>query len=316
MKKAKASTRPQPPLNRLEVKNVQKSFAGNDAVHDISFAVKGGEIFGLLGPNGAGKTTLIRMIMNILRPDKGTILLNGEERSARHSHMFGYLPEERGLYPKARVLDMLIYLGTLNHMPPRRAEVEAIRFLDRLGMIDQTDYPINKLSKGMQQKIQFVAAFLHNPDVLILDEPFSGLDPINQIVLKDILREYKEQKKILIISTHHMDFAEKICDHICFINQGEVILNGQMNEIKKEWQQDSYLIDAPKIRSYLSTVKDVKIIEEGSDGCKFELADPNMQIGRLINTISQSVQIRRFETIQPSLNDIFIQLIQTQEVRK
>jgi len=316
MKKKEVSTRTVAPIDKLILKNVYKSFARTEAVHDISFTVTGGEVFGLLGPNGSGKTTLIRMIMNILRPDSGSILLNGEERDTRHSDMFGYLPEERGLYPKAHVLDMLIYLGTLNHMARRSAEVEAIRFLDRLGMIDQADSPINKLSKGMQQKIQFAATFLHNPGILILDEPFYGLDPINQIVLKDILKEYKAQNKVIIISTHHMHFAEKICDHICFVNQGEVILDGQLAEIKKEWQGKSFFIDAPNIRSYLNTIKNARIIEESSDGCRFELSNPDKDIGRLITTISQSVQINRFETIQPSLNDIFIQLIQAQEVRK
>ena len=316
MKKSKSSSVKAKKTNRLDVQNVQKSFAQKEAVRDISFSVKGGEVFGLLGPNGAGKTTLMRMIMNILRPESGSILFNSEERSFSQSHLFGYLPEERGLYPKAHVLDMLIYLGTLNRMEPRRAEVEAIRFLDRLGLIDQADSPINKLSKGMQQKIQFIAAFLHNPDVLILDEPFSGLDPINQIVLKDILKEYKTQKKILIISTHHMDFAEKICDHICFINQGKVILDGRMDEIKKNWHQNIYLIDAPDIKPYLSTLDGLKIVEESSDGCKFEFTNPKMDIGRVISTISQSLKIRRFETIQPALNDIFIQLIQSQEAEE
>ena len=178
--------------NLLEIKEVSKKFIETVVVNKLSFMVNGGETFGLLGPNGAGKTTMMRMIMNILRPDSGEILYNNEPRHKIKGLHFGYLPEERGLYPRASVMQMLIYFGTLNNLTKHKAQVEAIRYLDRLGMVEFTNSRINQLSKGMQQKIQLVAAFLHDPDVLILDEPFAGLDPINQVVLREILEEYRK----------------------------------------------------------------------------------------------------------------------------
>jgi ABC-2 type transport system ATP-binding protein len=296
----------------LEVNAVNKEFYGQPILKDLTFKVAGGRIFGLLGPNGAGKTTAMRIIMNILKPDSGEILYNNTLREKMPNLHFGYLPEERGLYPKSTVLDLLVYFGTLNNLKKRKAEVEAIRYLDRLGLVDYSDTQIGQLSKGMQQKIQFIASFLHDPDVLILDEPFSGLDPINQVVLRDILSEYKAQKKILIISTHQMDIVEKICDDICLINQGEAILQGNLKDIKKTFRENAYLIEADNSLDFLHDLKDVDIIEEKNNAYKFKLGRPDMTISDFFNLTKGKIKLRKFEIVEPTLHDIFIRLIREQ----
>jgi len=300
------------PQNILEVNNIAKSFRDQIVIDDLSFKVKGGETFGLLGPNGAGKTTMMRMIMNIIKPDFGEILFNGESRDKLKALHFGYLPEERGLYPRATILDTLVYFGSLNNLEKRKAEVEAIRYLDRLGMVEFADSKVNQLSKGMQQKIQFIAAFLHDPDVLILDEPFSGLDPINQIVLRDILKEYKQNKKILIISTHQMEMAEKLCDHICLINKGEVIVDGNLLEIKKQYREDAYFIEGDAL-NFLHEFEHIEVLEENNSSYKFRFSSNETSLPEILNKINKRTNIRRFEIVEPSLHDIFIKLIQEQD---
>lgn len=298
--------------NLLEIVGVSKSFQKLKVIDNLSFQVRGGETFGLLGPNGAGKTTMMRMIMNIIRPDSGDILHNGQPRHKIKGLHFGYLPEERGLYPRARVLDMLVYFGTLNNLSRRKAEVEAIRYLDRLGMVEFTDSLVNQLSKGMQQKIQFIAAFLHDPDVLILDEPFAGLDPINQIVLREILSEYKENNKILIISTHQMDQAEQLCDHICLINQAQVILDGKLSDIKRSYRENAYFVESDQPMNFLHDLSVIQILEENNTAYKFTINNEKIGITDILADIERKSKIRRFEIVEPSLHDIFIKLIQDQ----
>ncbi|NOX90671.1 MAG: ATP-binding cassette domain-containing protein [Calditrichaeota bacterium] len=298
--------------NILEVRNVSKSFKEQVVLKNLSFTVKSGETFGLLGPNGAGKTTTMRMIMNILQPDEGEILFQGQPRQRLKGVHFGYLPEERGLYPRARVLDVLVYFGTLNDLAPRKAEVEAIRYLDRLGIIEYTDTRINELSKGIQQKIQFIAAFLHDPDVLILDEPFTGLDPINQSVLQEILEEFKKKNKVLILSTHMMDQAEKMCDHICLINQAQVVIDGSVSNIRKRFREDAYYLEADAPIPFISSLKGIQILEEGKNNYKFVLEEGSVSLAEILKQVEQKTKIRKFEVFEPSLHDIFIRLIQEQ----
>ncbi|APF20805.1 ABC transporter ATP-binding protein [Caldithrix abyssi] len=298
--------------NILEVQKISKSFKDHVVLKDLSFTVRGGETFGLLGPNGAGKTTTMRMIMNILQPDEGEILFNGIKRQRLKGVHFGYLPEERGLYPRAKVLDVLVYFGTLNNLTMRKAEVEAIRYLDRLGIVEYTDAHINELSKGIQQKIQFIAAFLHDPDVLILDEPFTGLDPINQTVLYEILEEFRRKNKILILSTHLMDQAEKLCDHICLINQAQVVIDGSIESIRKRFREDAYFIEADAPIPILSEMEGIQIIEEGKNSYKFILENNTLKLSEIMKRIEQKARILRFEVFEPSLHDIFIRLIQEQ----
>jgi ABC-2 type transport system ATP-binding protein len=296
--------------NILEVKNIRKSFGDTPVIENLSYMVRGGETFGLLGPNGAGKTTMMRMIMNILRPDEGEILYNGYLRHKLQAIHFGYLPEERGLYPRATVLEMLVYFGTLNNLSKSKAQVEAIRYLDRLGMVDFADTYVNKLSKGMQQKIQFIAAFLHDPEVLILDEPFAGLDPINQIVLRDILSEYRQNKKILILSTHQMDQVEKLCNHICLINQGRVILDGNLADIKKQYREDAYFVEADDPLDFIHDIENIEILEENNNAYKFAFKNAKKDsISVFLDRLKNKTRIKRFEVVEPALHDIFIRLV-------
>jgi ABC-2 type transport system ATP-binding protein len=295
----------------LEVNELSKKFDKQPVVDKLSFRVRPGEIFGLLGPNGAGKTTSIRMLMNILRPDSGEITYNEKPRHKVERRLFGYLPEERGLYQRATVLEMLIYFGTLNKLTRHRAEVEAIRMLDRLRLVDYTQRRVNELSKGMQQKIQFITAVMHDPEVLILDEPFSGLDPVNQIVLREIIAQYRKEGKIIILSTHQMDEVERLSDHICLINQGRAILDGRITDIKKKFREDAYFIESEEDISFIREIRNIEILEMESRSCKIALKKSNGNIRGLLDEVASKATLKKFIQVEPTLHDIFIKLIQT-----
>jgi ABC-2 type transport system ATP-binding protein len=190
--------------------------------------------------------------------------------------------------------------------------VEAIRYLDRLGLVAFTDARINQLSKGMQQKIQFIAAFLHDPDVLILDEPFAGLDPINQIVLRQILEEYKKKKKILIVSTHQMEQAEKLCDHICLINQAKVIVDGNLKKIKKRYRESAFYLESDETLEFIKEIPDISILEEDNNSCKFTVNDKKTSLTDILQMVNKSANVKKIEIVEPSLHDVFIRLIQEQ----
>ncbi len=219
----------------LEVRGISKTFSGHVAVTDLSLTVPKGAVYGLLGPNGAGKTTSIRMIMNITIPDVGTVRLFGDDLGGRHhSARIGYLPEERGLYKKMKVRDMLVFLAEVKGVARAAAAAKADQWLDRLGLGEWSRRKVEELSKGMSQKVQFIATMLHEPELLILDEPFSGLDPINAQVLKDIIVQLSRAGTTIIFSTHQMDVAEKICDHVCIIARGKKVLDGGLADVKRE----------------------------------------------------------------------------------
>src|SRR6266566_6225499 len=218
----------------LTADRVVKRFAGHTAVDRLSLTVPKGVIYGLLGPNGAGKTTMIRMIMDIYVPDSGSVRLFGETGTGRdHSARIGYLPEERGLYPKMRVLDVLLFLAEMKGVSRNAARVRALEWLERLGLSDWRMRKVNELSKGMQQKVQFISTILHEPDLLVMDEAFSGLDPVNSQVLKDTVLELRAQGKTILFSTHIMEQAEKICDHVCIIARGKKLVDGTLSDIKR-----------------------------------------------------------------------------------
>src|SRR5258706_59122 len=217
----------------VAVDRITKRFAGHTAVDGLSLAVPPGIIYGLLGPNGAGKTTSIRMIMDVIQPDAGTVRLFGERASGRDlAARIGYLPEERGLYPKMRVLDVLGFLAEAKGMRRGAARGAALEWLDRLGLADWRLRRVNELSKGMQQKVQFIATVLHDPDLVILDEPFSGLDPVNAQVMRNTVIDYRRQGKTVLFSTHIMEHAEKLCDRLCIIARGKKLIDGTLAEVK------------------------------------------------------------------------------------
>jgi ABC-2 type transport system ATP-binding protein len=300
----------------LEVIEVKKTFEPDFAIEKLNFTVQPGEIFGLLGPNGAGKTTTLRMLMNIFKPDEGEILYKKTPRPKVSKRLFGYLPEERGLYQPARVLNLLIYFGLLNKLSKHRAEVEAIRYLDKLGLVSYTQRRVNQLSKGMQQKIQFITATLHDPEVLILDEPFVGLDPINQIILRDLIHEYKSEGKVVILSTHQMDEVERLCDHICLLNQGKIVLQGKMQQIKDRFREDAFYIEAEEDLSFIRDLKSVRIIEEHNRSCKITIVSKEMNHQKLLQMLIEKVKINKFIQVEPTLNDIFIKLVQKEETQE
>jgi len=300
----------------IEVTGLSKSFDSTTALEGISFKAKPGEVFALLGPNGAGKTTTLRLLMQIIKPDHGEILYQGEPREKLKRNLFGYLPEERGLYQRSKVLDLLVYIGILNRMSRHRAEVEAIRFLDKLGLVDYTEKIIHELSKGMQQKIQFIIALLHNPDIIILDEPFAGLDPVNQMVLHEIIDQSKKENKVIILSTHQMAEVEKIADHIYLINQGKMILNDSLIKIKSRFKENVFYIETDDKLDPLKEIKEIKIIEEHNLSCKFSIEGSASSRKKIIQNLFNTVSITKFIQIEPSLNDIFIKLIENDTLKK
>jgi ABC-2 type transport system ATP-binding protein len=299
----------------LEVFDLTKSFYNTLAIDGINFKVKVGEIFGLLGPNGAGKTTTLRILMKILTPDSGEIRYKNKPHSKVKRHVFGYFPEERGLYQKVRVVDMLVYFGRLNNLSRHKAEVEAIRFLDRFGLIDYTQRKVCELSKGLQQKIQFIVASMHNPEILILDEPFIGLDPVNQIALRKIIQKSKDIGKIIILSTHQMEEVERLCDHICLLNNGRVILDGSIESIKKRFKEDAYYIESDNDLSFIKDIESVEILEEHNQSCKISIHPPEV-VQKVIQAIFRKTMVKKFIQVEPSLQKIFISLIKEDVLSK
>jgi len=297
----------------LELIDLKKTFKNKEAVNGISISINPGQIFSLLGPNGAGKTTTIRMIMNILKPDEGQIFYNEVPRNKIPQRKFGYLPEERGIYQRASVLNMLIYFGTLNNLSSHKAEVEAIRHLDKFGLTDYTQSRVFELSKGMQQKIQFITAIMHNPEILILDEPFLGLDPVNQLAFTEILNKFRDEGKLIILSSHQMDQVEKLSDTICLLNQGKIVLEGNIQSIKKKFQENTYYVESDESLMSLTDLDYVEIIEHKNNGIKIKIKNMNSNLKKFTKILFDSFSIRKFEIVEPTLHDIFIRLIRKEE---
>jgi ABC-2 type transport system ATP-binding protein len=296
----------------LRLEGVTKRFAGHTAVNTLSLEVPRGGIFGLLGPNGAGKTTTIRMIMNILVPDQGRVILFNQERSGRdQSERVGYLPEERGLYKKMKVLDHLIFLGEAKGVSRRLAGDKARDWLERLGIADWTNRKVEDLSKGMQQKVQFISTLLHDPDLVILDEPFSGLDPVNSMVMKDVVVELARSGRTVVFSTHIMEQAEKMCDHIAIIARGEKVLSGSLSDIKRGFGKRNVALGFSNGggRAATAILQDrslVTRVDDSGSSAEVELA-PGAEHGRLLKAlVDAGVNLVRFEVVEPSLHSIFI----------
>src|SRR5262245_26977535 len=223
---------------------LRKTYAATVAVDDITLEVRPGEVFGLLGPNGAGKTTLIRMLIDIIAPDSGAILLDGRPLGSEERRLIGYLPEERGLYRKEKVLDILIYFGMLKGLDRRTARARSLEWLERLGLAGVARRRADSLSKGMQQKVQIAATLLHDPDIVVMDEPFSGLDPLNTVLVKDLLRERRSRGRLVILSTHQMPMVEELCDRVAMIDHGRLVLYGELEEIRRRHGESIVLVAA------------------------------------------------------------------------
>ena len=291
----------------LEVNEICKSFNDFKAVDNVSFQVEPGKIYGLLGPNGAGKTTTIRMIMNIIVPDSGKISLFDQIINNETKSKIGYLPEERGIFQKMKVNELLVFFGELHGLSVSRGKTLAAEWLDKMDLNEWANHKVEELSKGMQQKIQFSATLIHEPELIILDEPFSGLDPVNVNLIKDIMLDIKKTGKTIIFSTHMMDAAEKLCDDIIMINKGQKVLDGPIESIKQEYGTNSMRLDYTGDTQFLQNSKSIKNLQEYSNYAEVELQD-GLTANDLLKEILPHIKINGFTTRQSSLNEIFLQL--------
>ncbi|MBF8297263.1 MAG: transporter protein [Bacteroidetes bacterium] len=292
----------------LKVANLRKAYDTVVAVDGMSLEVQRGELFGLLGPNGAGKTTAIRTILNIIAPDSGTITFDGKPFTPAMWDLIGYLPEERGLYRKSKILNTILYFASLKGVSEREAKATAYKWLDRFGLKDNAFRKVEELSKGNQQKIQLIISILHNPQLLILDEPFSGLDPVNQILLKDILMELRQQNVAIVFSTHQMEQVEKMCDNICLINKGKPVLSGSLRDVKKRYGTNSLRIEFEGDGEFLKKSPLVKRADVYQNYAELELVDIKKS-RELLSKLDGKLNLRKFEIVEPSLNSIFINVV-------
>lgn len=299
-------------MHALEFEGVSKSFAEKNVIRDISFSVEQGEIFGLLGPNGAGKTTLIRLLLDIIKPDSGEIRVFGGSLSPAAKDRIGYLPEERGLYRKTKLLDTLVYLAQLKNVPRKEAQANAEALLKSLELYDHRGKRVEELSKGMQQKIQFLSSIIHEPELIILDEPFSGLDPISTKTVKDKILEYRNSGRTVILSTHMMEQAQKLCDRILMLNKGERVLYGTVAGIRKEHGNNSLLVEFAEKKN-LSIIQEIpgirKITEH--DGSVEIFPEEGISAQTILQELVRRADILRFEQGLPSLNEIFIETVES-----
>jgi len=292
----------------LKVTNLRKEFDTVVAVDGVSLEVQRGEVFGLLGPNGAGKTTTIRTVLNIIKPDIGSIEFDGKPFSVETWNVIGYLPEERGLYRKSKIINTILYFAALKGLKAQEAKPKALRWLDRFGLTSRANDKVEDLSKGNQQKVQLISALLHNPQLLILDEPFAGLDPVNQIILKDVLMELRQQNIAIIFSTHQMEQVEKMCDNICLINKGKPVLYGALRAIKQQYGKNSIHLEFDGDGSFLKTMPGVRRADVYQNYAEVELVDP-AKSAALLKHFDGKLSLRKFEIVEPSLNSIFLDVV-------
>jgi ABC-2 type transport system ATP-binding protein len=290
----------------VEVSRITKSFADKVVVNDLSFSVSQGEIFGLIGPNGAGKTTTIRMMMDIIKPDSGDVTILEEKLSEATKNKLGYLPEERGLYKKMRVIDSIAYLASLKGVDARSAEEKANEMLSQTGMLPHKMKKIEELSRGMGQVIQFIVSVIHDPELVVLDEPFAGLDPVNVELLKGMLFKLRNQGKALILSTHQMNEIEELCDRILMIDHGRSVLYGNLAEIKSKYRSNSVLLE---FEGELGDVQGVteKRIHKGYVELVLDGSSTPQQV--LEQLVGRGIAINRFEVATPPLNEIFLTVV-------
>ena len=288
----------------LELKNIDKSFGENQVLRGVSFKAEGGRAFGLLGRNGAGKTTSIRILMGVFPANGGEVLVDGKPINYDKVGI-GYLPEERGLYPKKIIIDQLVYFAELKGMNAKDAVKSVDLWLERLGMTEYRNKRLDTLSKGNQQKIQLITALAHDPDIVILDEPFSGLDPVNALLLKDVVREQIAKGKIVLFSSHQMSYIEEFCDSIAIINAGKVVISGDLHEIKRAYPRDKIVVSAQNPQKIMADLGDVCTLrEDGTILIKLSNQDEKQAMMRRIVSDYDVDEVGVFE---PSLNDILVE---------
>lgn len=304
---------------KLEVKEIRKSFGEKEVLHGVSFEVESGKALGLLGRNGAGKTTTIRILMDVFHANSGEILIDGK-KFVPSEYQIGYLPEERGLYPKRTVMEQMIYLAQLRGQDKKTAETNAKRWLNRLEVAEYETRKLETLSKGNQQKVQLAATLVADPDIVILDEPFSGLDPVNSQILKDVVSELIADGKLVIFSSHQMSYVEEFCDHIAIINQGEVVLAGRLKEIKQAYGEKQLVLAAENLsqeeladRVEKEFADIVSLSGKKREFLILELVDGHTKKELLERLAKSDIGVERFGNYEPSLNDIFVAKVGEQE---
>ena len=290
-------------MKAVEVEHLFKSYSGKVAVHDLSLAVSSGEVLGLIGPNGAGKTTTIRMMMDIIQPDAGHVTIFGEIPSEATKGRLGYLPEERGLYRKLSVIETISYLASLKGMDPRTIEEKADALLERTGMLANKKKRIEELSKGMSQIIQLIVTIVHDPELVILDEPFAGLDPVNTERVKQLLLDLRERGKAVILSTHQMNQVEAVCDRILMVNDGRSVLYGALDEIRAEHRGHAVLVESDAEIPQVAGVVEKRTHKDHVELVLDAASTPQQTLEALVQA---GVPIERFEVATPSLNEIFL----------
>lgn len=291
----------------LVLENIRKSYDTKVAVDSLSLTVPKGVLYGIIGPNGAGKTTTIRMIMNIIAPDSGKVTFDGQEFDQSFLNRIGYLPEERGLYKKMTLREVILYMAELKSCKPSIAKERIMPWLKRMELDSYVDKKVEELSKGMAQKLQFITTILHEPDIIILDELFSGLDPLNVELMKSVLLEQKRAGKTILFSTHVMEQAEKLCDNICMISRGKKVLDGKINDVKAKFGKNAIQVEIHGDGAFIKNIPGVASVTDYNNYHELRLA-ANANAHDILRQIIEKVQVRRFELVEPSLYDIFIDL--------
>lgn len=298
---------------KLEVRDLSKSFGENEVLHGISFSVESGNALGLLGRNGAGKTTTIRILMNVFKGNAGSVLLDGKPFDPA-KHQIGYMPEERGLYPKKTVSEQLIYLGMLRGLSAKKAKENMKKWLSKMEVSEYENRKLETLSKGNQQKVQLAQTLITDPKIIILDEPFSGLDPVNSQILKDVISEQIQQGKLVIFSSHQMSYVEEFCQQIAILNHGDVVLSGELKEIKREFGRDRLVVSsleetpeelAHRLRDTFADLLEVEKVQKDRLIIRKKASDAKLKI--LERLVEQDVDLEFFGMYEPSLNDIFVE---------
>ncbi len=291
----------------VELAGVTKAYENKIAVNDLSLSIDAGQMFGLLGPNGAGKTSSIRMMMGITIPDSGRVSLFGKPFQRESLDRVGYLPEERGLYKKMKVIEQLVFFGQLHGLSPQDARKRSTAWAERMEIADALNKKTDELSKGMQQKIQFISCLLHEPGLIVMDEPFSGLDPVNAVLVEKTLLELKDRGNAILFSTHRMDQVEKLCDSICLINNGEAVLEGKVREIKNRYERNHVIVEFEGNADFLNS-EEIAEAKNFSGHAEIRLK-PHGDAQKLLHQAAGMATIFRFELIEPSLEEIFIQTV-------
>ncbi len=297
-------------MQAIAAEHISKSYGNFRAVNDLSFEVFGGEIFAMLGPNGAGKSTTLRMILDILKPDTGSIRVLGGALTEATKDRIGYLPEERGMYRNVPVLEMMVYLGTLKGLATAEARKRSMDYLERLGLADSAKKKVSELSKGMQQKVQFAVTVLHDPDLVIIDEPFSGLDPVNTLLVQELLVDFKKRGKAVVMSTHDMPQVEEMAERLLMINHGELKLYGTVSEVRGQYALPAVRVEGQGDWQSLAGIERVESSENGTHRSLLYLK-PNVTSDNVLAEIAArpDMHLQAFELAVPSLNDIFVQVV-------